>query len=103
MSLDPIDKLSIDSFHVDHMFLAVDAKSREVNADEHLGLGDEIPEPPLDRGWAQGPRVVHEGQCTECSQVRHTLDKDVLGGEVEHGGVRVCAGGQLQPLKVLVS
>ena len=98
MSLDPIDKLSIDSFHVYHMLLAVDADLREVNADEHLGLRDEIAEAPLNGGRAQGARVVHEGQCTECSQVRHTLDKDMLGGKVEHGGIRVCTGGQLQPL-----
>jgi len=85
------------------MFLAFDKKLREVNADEHLGLGDDVAKAPLDRGRAQGPWVINEGQCTECGQVRHTLDKDVLGGEVEHGGVRVGAGDQLEALEVLMS
>jgi len=85
------------------MFLAFDKKLREVNADEHLGLGDDIAKAPLDRGWAQGPWVIYEGKSAECGQVRHTLDKDVLGGEVEHGGVRVGAGYQLEALKVLMS
>ena len=69
MSLDPFDKLSIDAFHINNMFLAFDEQFREVNSNEHLGLGDNIAEAPLDRGWAQGPRVVYEGQCAESSQV----------------------------------
>ena len=85
------------------MFLAFDEQFGEVNADEYLGLGDDVPEAPLDRGWAQGPWVINEGQCAECGQVRHTLDKDVLRGEVEHGGVRVGAGNQLEALEVLMS
>ena len=85
------------------MFLAFDKEFGEVNADEHLGLGDDIAKAPLDRGWAQGPWVIYEGKNAECGQVRHTLDKDVLGGEVEHGGVRVGAGDQLEALKILIS
>jgi hypothetical protein len=103
MSLDPFEKLSIDAFHINNMFLAFDEQFGEVNADEHLGLRDDIAEPPLDGGWAQGPRVIHEGQYTECSQVRHTLENDMLGGEVEHGRIRVGAGDQLQTLEVLMS
>ena len=85
------------------MFLAFDKQFGEVNADEYLGLGDDITEATLDRGRAQGPWVIHEGQCAECGQVRHTLDKDVLGGEVEHGSVRVGARNQLEALEVLMS
>jgi hypothetical protein len=103
MSLDPFDKLSIDAFHVNNMLLALDEQFREVNSDEDLRLGDDIAEAPLDRGWAQGPRGVHEGQCAECSKVGHTLEKDMLGGEVEHGRVSVGAGDQLQTLEVLMS
>lgn len=85
------------------MLLAFDKESREINADKDFGLGDDIAEASLDRRWAQGPRVVHKGQCAECTQVRHTLYKDVLGGKVEHGGVRFSAGDQLQSLEVLMS
>lgn len=85
------------------MFLAFDKKLREVNTDEDLGLGDDIPKATLNRGWAEGPWVINKGQCAECGQVRHTLDNDMLGGEVEHGGVRFGAGDQLESLKVLMS
>jgi hypothetical protein len=103
MSLDPFEKLRIDAFHVNDMYLAFDEQFGDVKSDDDLGLGDERAETPLDGGWAQGPRVVHEGQCAESSQVRHTLEKDMLGGEVEHGRVCVGAGDELQTLEVLLS